>query len=289
MWLMRARLRLSLAFCLSFAFALAALSTTAPAEQLSGEFAADAPIPTAPHRSIILSDSAAPAALNIFAPKSEAPLAMLEPLAIAEPGIFVTTAAAQEAPFAAIETDGADRLAYGPETGIPNSLGLFATRQQFGPQPDRAQLNLSLALAAPVIAGGLDVSFAQRASFAEDDTSERLAGGAEVRLGQRLEQLVGEHGGATWDKPSWYLYAASEGSALTWTPADAAYGERSALGYQERVEIGDLSAGVTMEAGGVQGSIAYLQREITNARIGSSDRTRSVTENYIGATLTVRR
>ena len=131
---------------------------------------------------------------------------------------------------------------------------------------------------------GLDVGVAPRASFTLDGDG-RLAGagaGAELRVGQGLENLVDRWEPPTWDAPAWYFFAASDGQALAWSPEQAAGvpGARGdGLRWQDRVEVGDFQAGVSLEAGGMQAALAYVQRDIST-RYGSSE------ENFAGVTVT---
>ena len=109
--------------------------------------------------------------------------------------------------------------------------------------------------------------------------------GGEVRFGQRLENLVRsfDSKGATWDRPSWYFFAATDGSALTWTPEALAGAARRGVRLQEeRVVVGDAQIGVSVEARGLQASFGFTNREITNGK-------ETVDENFVGASLTMRR
>lgn len=93
------------------------------------------------------------------------------------------------------------------------------------------------------------------------------------------------------DAPSatsrWYLFAASEDEALIWAPGSRSEFGASDGGFalQDRVEIGDMQAGVTYERDGWQASLAYVQREIS-VRTGA--RTVSQDEDFTGVTLTMR-
>jgi hypothetical protein len=141
-----------------------------------------------------------------------------------------------------------------------------------------------------VAAGGgdapLDVSIAQRASLGADRNGDvdRQGRGSEVRVGRGL---VGERNeGAT--RNSTYVFVASDNEALTWQPgARSEFGGRGAsFALQDRVEVGDLSAGVTWERNGVQTSLAYVERE-QSTRVGNQSFSQE--ENFAGVTVTVRR
>lgn len=135
-------------------------------------------------------------------------------------------------------------------------------------------------------AGGFDVSLAQRAGVGFDASGDvaRESRSSELRLGRGLQQMRDEPTTA----PTWYFFAASEDEALIWRP-----GQRNAFGgasggfaLQDRVEIGDLQAGVTYEFRGIQASLAYVEREI-NVRSGSQNFSQD--ERFVGLTLTMRR
>lgn len=132
----------------------------------------------------------------------------------------------------------------------------------------------------------LDVAVAPRAGFSiGPEGGEVRSVGGEVRLGQRLENMVRafDSRGATWDRPSWYFFAATDGSALTWTPEAMAAGARRGVHLQEeRVVVGDAQIGVSMEARGMQASFGLTNREITNGK-------ETIEENFVGASVTMRR
>lgn len=151
---------------------------------------------------------------------------------------------------------------------------------------DDSERRVEFAITAPgrVTGLGVDVGVAPRASFAVDDDGRlsRAGAGAEVRIGQRLEGLVDRWEPPTWDAPAWYFFAASDGQALAWSPERAANvpGARGdGLRWQDRVEVGDFQAGVSLEAGGLQASLSYVQRDVSSP-YGSAD------ENFAGVTVT---
>jgi len=129
---------------------------------------------------------------------------------------------------------------------------------------------------------GLDVAFAQSAGvgFDRQGDVDRQSRGSELRFG-RVDR----------DRPSsaptWYFFAASEDEALTWRPGSRNDfgGQGSSFSLQDRVEIGDIQAGITYEQYGVQASLAYVEREVS-VRVGRE--TISQEENFAGFTLTMR-
>ena len=125
--------------------------------------------------------------------------------------------------------------------------------------PNDAQgRGLELEIAAN--AGPVDVSIAQRAQLSAGDAARRSGAGAELRVGRGL---VGRRQGGQSD--SVYVFVASDDEALTWAPGANRAG--APLELQQQVEIGDRSAGITMERDGVQASVAYVERQ-SSTRVG---------------------
>lgn len=147
--------------------------------------------------------------------------------------------------------------------------------------------NVEYTLSAPAAATGLnlDVAIAPRAGFSIGPEGGQLRSvGGEVRLGQRLEHMVRKFdaNAATWDRPSWYFFAATDGSALTWAPEALAAGARRGLRLQEeRVVVGDAQIGVSVEARGMQASFGLTNRSVTNGK-------ETIDENFVGASFTMR-
>lgn len=154
---------------------------------------------------------------------------------------------------------------------------------------DAADRHYEVALRADNVAGlPVDVSIAQSASIGFDSGGDvaRQGRGSELRLGRGIGMR--QRNAASWDNPTWYFFAASDDEALTWQP-----GARSAFGgsgqsfaLQERVEIGDMQAGITYDVGVAQASFAYVEREVSTY---IAARTISQDESFAGVTLTMRR
>lgn len=134
----------------------------------------------------------------------------------------------------------------------------------------------------------IDVAFAQRAGMSvnEQGDIESQSRGSELRLGRGLANMR-RGASSSLDQPAWYFFAASDDEALTWQPgARSSFGGSSArFGVQDRVEIGDMQAGITYEAGGLQASLAYVQREVS---VQSGAQSYSEDESFTGLTLTMR-
>lgn len=135
-------------------------------------------------------------------------------------------------------------------------------------------------------AGGFDVSFAQRGGvgFNRDGDIERQTRSSELRLGRGLRDMPRDRASSS---PTWYIFAASEDEALVWRPGVRTDfgGTGSSFALQDRVEIGDIQAGITYEQNGWQASLAYVEREIS---VRSGSQNFSHDEDFAGFTLTYR-
>ncbi|MEZ5994830.1 MAG: hypothetical protein R3C25_03675 [Hyphomonadaceae bacterium] len=131
----------------------------------------------------------------------------------------------------------------------------------------------------------LGVSFAQRATLGGGDGGMNRQGqGSELRVGRGLVRArnAGDGGAST------YVFVASEDEALTWQPGSRNEfgGQGASLALQDRVEVGDLSAGVTYERDGIQASLAYVERQQSTV-VGNQGFSQD--ERFAGVTLTMRR
>ncbi len=135
-------------------------------------------------------------------------------------------------------------------------------------------------------AAGLDVAFAQRGGLGFNDQGdiESESRSSELRLGRGLRNLPRNQPSTS---PTWYAFAASEDEALIWRPGSrsAFGGAGSSIALQDRVEIGNLQAGITYEVNGLQASLAYIEREIS---VRSGAQTLTQDEDFTGFTLTMR-
>lgn len=155
------------------------------------------------------------------------------------------------------------------------SLGEAAQERHLPTDAEGRRLELEIAASA----GPLDVSIAQRAQLNNDSAAAHRSGsGAELRIGRGLVER--RQGGGD----SVYVFVASDDEALTWAPGANHAG--APLELQQQVEIGDRSAGVTLERGGIQASVAYVERQ-SSTRVGGS--TINHDHSFAGVTVTVRR
>lgn len=214
---------------------------------------------------------------------------MLVGTALAASLVGATIAAAQEGPQVPVSfhdpvaTLGSD---IGPAIDVTSQRDI-APRFELTPTTENTPAPRRLEL--EVAAGGgnspVDVSVAQRATLNADDDNDRRGSGSELRVGRGLVER--REGGS---EPSVYMFVASEDEALTWQPGGgrSEFGGRGGggLALEDRVEVGDMAAGVTYERNGVQASLAYVERE-ESTRVGRESYTQE--QAFTGVTLTMRR
>ncbi len=135
-------------------------------------------------------------------------------------------------------------------------------------------------------AAGFDLAFAQRGGlgFNENGDIDRQTRSSELRLGRGLREMPRD---TPSPQPKWYFFAASEDEALIWRPGGQTEfgGSSGGFALQDRVEIGDMQAGITYEANGWQASLVYVEREIS---VQSGVQTYYADQNFAGFTLTMR-
>jgi hypothetical protein len=131
-----------------------------------------------------------------------------------------------------------------------------------------------------------DVGVARRQISEQHASQYTEGGGAEVRLGKNLARLAPEFKAPDAGRTAWYLFAASDGRALTWMPSADVSDPNRNLRVQDRAEIGDVQAGVSMQKRGMQASLALVQRTV-KTRIGPFKESKD--ESFAGLTLTWKR
>jgi hypothetical protein len=147
---------------------------------------------------------------------------------------------------------------------------------------DLRNLDLELALGGRT-GSGLELEVAPRAGLTVGPDGRTGAGaGAEVRIGKGLRSVVALDRPNRDDAGSWYLFAATDGSAITWRPNGEDTGLRGLRLQEERIVVGDVQIGVSSEFNGMQASLSFVNREISNGK-------ESTDQNFVGATLTWRR
>ena len=136
--------------------------------------------------------------------------------------------------------------------------------------------------AGPSVTGLLvDVGFAPRAAIREQGgfTSRRV--GAEVRLGENIDER-GEGNSSR----SWYVFAGADGEALCWDVGDNGLSISSGVRLRDQITVGDMQAGVSMRTYGGELSLSYIRREIEYR--DRSAASASEIENFAGVSFTLR-
>lgn len=140
-----------------------------------------------------------------------------------------------------------------------------------------------IAFAAPKEATGLnlDVGLAPRFSFVENgDLTSRRVGG-EVRMGTSLG-IIGDKLGTP---EGWYIFAGADGEALVWD-AQGLTPNLNDMALTDKVTVGDLQAGVSVQRAGGELSLSYIHREVRYADRNGSIETK---EDFAGLSFTMRR
>jgi len=111
-------------------------------------------------------------------------------------------------------------------------------------------------------AGMFDIGVAHRTLSNESFGKTVTGQGAEVRIGQGL--ALRESQGDSAKREGWYLFAASDGRALTWTPNNDPRSPDRNMRLQNSAEIGDIQAGLAMQHGELQTSLSLVKRTVKN-------------------------
>ena len=162
------------------------------------------------------------------------------------------------------------------------TAGLAAVR--LSPDYDiKENVSGSLTLSAPASATGLglDMTFAPRASVRTEGGLQSRRVGAELRLGEGLDER-GQRSSAR----SWYVFAAQDGEALCWDVGDAGWSPMADVRLRDQVTVGDLQAGLSINRMGGQFSVSYIRREVS---YGDRALSASQTEDFAGISFTLRR
>lgn len=141
-----------------------------------------------------------------------------------------------------------------------------------------------LTLSAPGRVTGLpvDLGFSPRASIREEGGLTTRRVGAEVRLGEGLDER-GEGSSAR----SWYFFAGADGEAICWDVGDKGFTTSNSLRLRDQVTVGDIQAGVSMNTFGGQLSLSYIRREVEYR--DASELNASESEDFAGISFTLRR
>lgn len=109
--------------------------------------------------------------------------------------------------------------------------------------------------------GPVTFSISPTAKAYESDLGRFEETGAEVRLGQQLRNSIGVF--TLPERPTWYIFAGGGGQAITYTPGARAFDTPGgSIRLQDRVRVGRMQAGLAIQQGGWQASLAYVRREV---------------------------
>ncbi|MFN3213619.1 MAG: lipid A-modifier LpxR family protein [Henriciella sp.] len=175
-----------------------------------------------------------------------------------------------------------------------NSRRLYSGAIMTDVAADRAEANLSpvpreqrrltaeIALSASSEQTGLgfDVGIAPRVEITRDGQFASRRFGGEVRIGQNFDK----RGEPT--NSSWYLFAGADGEALVWEPDEQGLVAVGAMALRDKVTVGDVQAGVTIERGLGQISFSYIRREVEyrERNLGANEN-----QDFAGVSFTIKR
>ncbi|HVY02127.1 MAG TPA: hypothetical protein VG983_00605 [Caulobacterales bacterium] len=188
---------------------------------------------------------------------------------------FATTPPSADDDHQIAVTAGLSTRMYGPSAGFVGMPGEGHWR------------SAEISITGPTALDGVDFSVAHRRGAEEDDSGRATTNGAELRIGRGLKGLTEFKSPPSWRRPAWYVFAASDGQALLYTPSSDPTSPNHAFYLQDRVNIGDLQIGVSAEANGMQASLSYIRREVTT--IDAIRHEETADDNFTGLTLTWRR
>ena len=169
-------------------------------------------------------------------------------------------------------------------SSIMTDLAANRAEASFSPVPrEQKQLSAELALLASAEQTGLgfDVGIAPRIEITRDGQFASRRFGGEVRIGQNFDKRGKEH-----PETGWYLFAGADGEALVWEPDQAGSVSAGAMALRDKVTVGDIQAGVSIQRGPGQISFSYIRREVEyhERNLGASEN-----EDFAGVTFTIKR
>lgn len=129
---------------------------------------------------------------------------------------------------------------------------------------DYIDFSADFSFSAPRESTGLnvDLGFSPSAAWFEDNDVSVRRFGAEFRVGQNFDQRGKRH-----ETKSWYLFAGAEGEALVWDTGRSGFNPTNLLSFnsvslRDRVTVGDVQAGISINRFGGQWSLSWVRREI---------------------------
>lgn len=169
-------------------------------------------------------------------------------------------------------------------SAIMTDLAANRVEASFSPVPrEQKQITAELALSAPASQTGLgfDVGIAPRVAITRDGPFASRRFGGEVRIGQNFDKR-----GEADPESGWYLFAGADGEALVWEPDQAGGVSAGDMALRDKVTVGDIQAGVSIQRGLGQISFSYIRREVEyhERNMGASEN-----EDFAGVSFTIKR
>ena len=167
---------------------------------------------------------------------------------------------------------------------IMTDLAANRAEASFSPVPrEQKQIMAELALSAPSSQTGLgfDVGIAPRVAITRDGQFASRRFGGEVRIGQNFDKR-----GEADPESGWYLFAGADGEALVWEPDQSGGVSAGDMALRDKVTVGDIQAGVSIQRGLGQISFSYIRREVEyhERNMGASEN-----EDFAGVSFTIKR
>lgn len=169
-------------------------------------------------------------------------------------------------------------------SAIMTDLAATRTSASLSPVPrEQKQLSAEISFSAlsEQTGWGFDVGISPRLEIRRDGQYASRRFGGEVRIGQNFDKR-GEAG----PESAWYLFAGADGEALVWEPDQAGGGRTGEMALRDKVTVGDIQAGVSIQRGAGQLSFSYIRREVEyhERNLGASEN-----EDFAGVTFTLKR
>ncbi len=166
---------------------------------------------------------------------------------------------------------------------IMTDVAADRTGASLSPVPrEQRRLSAEFAFSAPSESTGLgfDVGIAPRLEITRDGQYASRRFGGEVRIGQNFDKR-GED-----PSSGWYLFAGADGEALVWEPDQDGAVSAGSMALRDKVTVGDIQAGVSIQRGLGQLSFSYIRREVEyrERNLGASEN-----EDFAGVSFTIKR
>ncbi|MEL7040137.1 MAG: lipid A-modifier LpxR family protein [Pseudomonadota bacterium] len=168
-------------------------------------------------------------------------------------------------------------------SAIMTEVAADRVRASLSPVPrEQRRLTAELALSAPSeqTGFGFDVGIAPRVQITRDGAFASRRFGGEVRIGQNFDKRGDD------PNSSWYLFAGADGEALVWEPDETGDVTTGSMALRDKVTVGDIQAGVSIQRGMGQLSLSYIRREVEyrERNLGAS-----TNEDFAGVSFTIKR